>query len=355
MISKSMLRSLAVWMWATGGALSLPSVALGQTSAERANARAAAESGAAAFDQGRYSDALDLFTRAEKLFHAPPHLLYIARANVKLGRLVDAHEAYVNVVREELAANAPQVFRSARADAQTELAQLKPRIPKVSILVHSGAGGNANVADLRVTMDGKPVQSALIGIPQLVDPGQHEFTAVAPGMTEAKVSLTLAEGVEEKAVLELKPAAGTASATAATAATNTTTAVAPAERPAETPSSGGMSGQRVGAYAAFGVGAVGLGLGTVFFFTAKKAQDDSDTAVRACRPNCTQADRARVDKLDSTAGSRRTVSTVGFIAGGVGVVTGVTLLLLDRKPAPAQAAVVRPWIGVGTVGVDGRF
>jgi hypothetical protein len=37
---------------------------------------------------GTLPDALDLFSRAESIIHAPPHLLYIARAHDKLGKLV---------------------------------------------------------------------------------------------------------------------------------------------------------------------------------------------------------------------------------------------------------------------------
>ena len=59
-----------------------------QTNSERAGARAAAGEGLKAFNEGRHAEAIDLFTRAESLVHAPPHLLYIARANEKLGWLV---------------------------------------------------------------------------------------------------------------------------------------------------------------------------------------------------------------------------------------------------------------------------
>jgi len=52
----------------------------------RAAARSAAVAGATAMNEGRFAEAADLFTRAEALVHAPTHLLYLARTQVKLGR-----------------------------------------------------------------------------------------------------------------------------------------------------------------------------------------------------------------------------------------------------------------------------
>src|SRR6187399_2839785 len=84
--------------------VSSPCVAHAETTdRDRAAARSAADAGADAFDQQRYADAVELFGRAEKLVHATPHLLFIARSLVKLGRLVEAHETYLKIQREKLA------------------------------------------------------------------------------------------------------------------------------------------------------------------------------------------------------------------------------------------------------------
>ncbi|HEX9621815.1 MAG TPA: tetratricopeptide repeat protein, partial [Polyangiaceae bacterium] len=86
-----------------------------------AGARAAATEGAKAFQEGRWQDAVDLFTRAESLVHAPPHLLFLARAQVKLGRLVAARELYNKILREPLAGDAPPAFLTAREAAEAEI------------------------------------------------------------------------------------------------------------------------------------------------------------------------------------------------------------------------------------------
>jgi len=51
-----------------------------------------------------------------------------------------------------------------------------------------------------------------------------------------------------------------------------------------------------------------------------------------------------------------TVSTVGFIVGGVGVATGTILLLTGSKEsAPPTQATWSPFLGVASAGVRGTF
>src|SRR5689334_21165790 len=97
--------ALSLCMWT--------SAAHAQTDEQRAGARSLATEGASAFKDGRYKEAVDLFTKAESLMHAPPHLLYLARAHVKLGQYVKAREAYLRITKEQLGGNAPQAFRDA--------------------------------------------------------------------------------------------------------------------------------------------------------------------------------------------------------------------------------------------------
>src|SRR3954466_13075470 len=93
------------------------SPAFAQSDQERAGARSAATEGAQAFRDHNWSQAADLFMRAESLVHAPPHLLYLARAEANLGHLVKAQEAYRKILHEKLEASSPAVFREAQRDA----------------------------------------------------------------------------------------------------------------------------------------------------------------------------------------------------------------------------------------------
>src|SRR6478609_7783916 len=162
------------WRW-SASAVVLATIALAGTparaegdDARRASARELATDGAKAYDEGRWADTVDRFTRAEALYHAPPHLLYIARASAKLGKLVQAHETYVKITREELPKSAPKAFVDAQRAAVTEQAGLEPRRAQVTIVVEVDGATKATV-----TMDGVDVPPALIGVAHSADPGSH--------------------------------------------------------------------------------------------------------------------------------------------------------------------------------------
>src|SRR6478752_9015052 len=132
-----------------------------QTKEQKAGARAAADAGGDAFDAGKYAEAADLFERAERLMHAPPHLLYAARSHVKLGQLVEARELYLTLTREHLPANAPRAFRDAQQLGEKELAAVEPRLAYASVVVQGGAGAS----NVKVTRNGEPVPAELLGVP----------------------------------------------------------------------------------------------------------------------------------------------------------------------------------------------
>lgn len=148
-----------------------------QTDEQRASARALATEGAAAFNEGRFKESADLFARAESVMHAPPHLLFLARSYAKNGQVVKARETYIKIVKEQLPPSAPQAFRDAQTSAQDELRTVEPKIAKLTIQLT----GAEDAKDLAVSIDGVPIPSVMIGIPQPVDPGEHKVSAIATG------------------------------------------------------------------------------------------------------------------------------------------------------------------------------
>jgi hypothetical protein len=350
------LRACALTLYATCGVTSLSTPALGQTDEERAGARAAATEGANAFSEGRYADAIDLFSRAESIIHAPPHLLYIARAQEKLGKLVKAREVYLKLTRETLAPGAPKQFRDAQEAAQKELAALEPRLPYVSVVVQ-GAGP----LPVTVTMDGLKVPQALVGVPRPVDPGEHRFQAFAEGMETNLSSVTVREGARETVVLTLQQA----SATSPAPGTETVATTAPAsasntgEPPADSAStSSGTNGMRIGSYAALGVGVVGLAVGTIFTLQAAGKRSDWEELCTGPGGACPPEKKDEISGLRDDEKSASTIGMVGFIVGGVGIATGVTLFLLSGSSDSSKTAGaprLRPWLGVGSAGLDGTF
>jgi hypothetical protein len=111
---------------------------------------------------------------------------------------------------------------------------------------------------------------------------------------------------------------------------------------------------------------VGLGVGTIFGPSAKSKYKESDDVLNdpANQSNCPPGGACELyaqafderTKLIEDGDSAKTLSLVGFIAGGVGVAAGVTLFIVSsgKKEQPA-AATVEPYVGVGALGVRGSF
>lgn len=321
-----------------------------QTDEERAGARAAAMEGVRAFQDQRWTEAIDYFNKAESLIHAPTHLLYLARAYTQTGQLVKAREAYVKLVKEQLPPNAPQAFQDAQRDGAGELAAIEKRLPSVRVLVQ-GASNNVTA-----TQDEVPFPSVLIGVPRPVDPGKYAFRAFAPGLASDTVTVDLAEGQREVVTLVLKP-----SNEAVVGAANGTDAGAPQaplhrDEGASSPArpGGGSSAMTLGGYVGLGVGVLGLGAGTVFAIVSHGKRADGD---ELCPGGlCRVSDKSELEALDSQASLMGQLAIAGFAVGAAGVATGVTLLLLGREtPSPAKVGSVTPWVGYGSAGVAGTF
>jgi hypothetical protein len=317
------------------------STASAQTDEARASARAAATQGLHALQEGRYKDALDLCTRAESLMHAPTHLLLIARAQTKLGHLVEAQEAYIKIVREHLAPSAPRAFVEAQATASDEQAALAPRVPTLKVDVEG-----ASASDVQITLDSAPFPSALIGIASPVNPGTHTLAVASGSATAEPVTVTVAEGAKQNVTLALK-----ASAVAETPAQPT---AAPAPEVAPEPPPPAHSGLAVAGWVGVGVGVVGLVAGTVF--VVKNHSDRNDANALCGTSGCPESKRSEISSFDSDADTAATLSLVSYGVGAAGLVTGAVLLWVSHgKPAAPQSGQVIPWFGRRAMGVRVTF
>ncbi len=329
-----------------------PLSALAQTDLERAAAREAANAGRVQFDAGRYNEAIDSFTRAQQLVAAPPHLLYLARAQAKLGKLVEAHENYLKITRETLPPKAPKAFIEAETAAEREIEALEARLPSVTIAVQG-----APAADVSVQMDGANLSSAMVGIPLPVDPGQHVFAARAASAQSAPVTINVAEGGKETVMLTLR-ASAPASKRQPRAGTSSSLTSEPVAGDAGHSSGSGL---RVGSYVAFGVGAVGLGVGIYFLAKSSSSRNHSDELFASCDAmagGCLEAQQDEIESSDDDADHQRNLGVGALVVGGVGVATGVTLLILSSGHSAAarnDAPHVTPMIGFNSLGLSGIF
>jgi hypothetical protein len=332
-----------------------PSVVRAQTDHDRAAARSAANAGADAFEQGHYDRSLELFSRAEQLVHAPPHLLFMARSLAKLGRVVEAREEYFKIVNEQLPATAPKAFKAAHEQAELEIGAADARIAYVTVTIRGG-----DATKVALSIDGRDVPAAEQGIPLPMDPGTHVFSAHVEQTRSDEKKVTLRDGAKESVELSLPgppvKGVGTPSAKAASGSQ------VPASDLQPEAADGGGSGstKRILAYAALGVGAVGVGVGTYFLFDSLKWRHRADQ-IYECNTtaSCTANDKALVAHYDHESNVPRTRAIVAYAVGAVGIATGVVLLVRHDASAPANGTgllgELRVAAGFKSLSVSGRF
>lgn len=335
----SIRRSLAALLFVAALA---PGAALAQTPEDIATARQLMLDGYAAIDAKDFTKAVDLFKRADALYHAPTISLGLARAYAALGKLVAAQEAYSKTAHETVPANASAAFTKAVADAQAELGVISPRVPGVVINVKGPA-------DAKVTLDGNPVPNAALGVRRAVDPGTHVIKVSAPGHFAGEAKVTVAEGKVETVTVEIKPDPNAPKGPVAPPPPPDKGGRAeppppPAPPPSTLPKTLGFVG--------LGVGGAGLILGAV---TGGLALSKHSALVTACGADghCAPSQKAALESDVSAYKTMGTLSTAGFIAGGALAVTGVVLLV--TAPKAQKTGSITPLIGPGFFGAQGTF
>ena len=321
-----------------------PAVVSAQVSdADKATARALAQQGQDAFERHDFATAADRFKRAGELVHAPTLVLGLARAQVGLGKWVAAHETYNRVARETLPATAPPAFTRAIADAARELASLEPRIPTVTIVVEGAPSA-------KVTLDGAPVPSAVLGVGRMVDPGAHTVRAEADGFAPAQSVFTAVERNNQKVTLRLERVAG---AVPAVAPPPPGAAPSPGAGPPPTPlspspSSSGPTRKLLG-FVGLGVGGAGLVVGAV---AGGVAVSKHASLQKVCPGGaCPASQASNLDGYHVVSA----LSTAGFVAGGVLAAAGVVLVVTAPRSTEPSSAGVAPVIGAGRIGLRGWF
>jgi hypothetical protein len=180
-----------------GGALLCPRAAEAQqvSEADRQGARDLWQQGYQLQQAGQYAEALDKFTRAQAVFSAPTNLLHMAECQAQLGLLVESAETYRGLINLALPANAPPAFSAAQTQGKAELQQVEARIPKVVVQVTP-----PNLPGLSVTIDGQPMNVALVGVERPIDPGPHKILVGAPGYARLEGAVTIKEKEPPKVI-----------------------------------------------------------------------------------------------------------------------------------------------------------
>lgn len=254
----------------------------------RIAARTLANEAANAYARGDYARAHELCDRAYEIVPAPTIALLNARSLVRLARWVEAIELYNRVTSEPLEPDAPEAFRRAVREADAELAALKPRVPRLKVVLN----GFARPAEVSVSLDDRSVRSALHGVWVFADPRVHSLRVHSEGTNATVTELTLREG--ESRVITVEP-------------------------------SGGAQADPLRSWGFVGLGLAGTGL-ALGVITGAMAMDARRDALRDC-PNqrCEEGSRG-ADALERFR-TYRAVSTVGYAVGAVAGAAGGLILL----------------------------
>lgn len=334
------------------------SVATGHLSAEpvtpegKSAAREWARKGTKEYADGDFAAAITSLTKAESLFHATTHVLYLARCHEKVLHLADARELYLSLIHEQVTDSMSAAMREAQAAAAEELRALEPRVPYVTLLLEGGDAEGVEVTD-----NGQRLPPAAIGIRRPVNPGKHQFIASGSGV-RGELTVTIAESENITSTLKLEPHAE--AVPSAPLARPSTVAPKPTGKTAES------GGDRVMLYTGIGVGTLGVaGLvtGTVLLVSAGGKHDDRSALARDCSTAngtlwCSADQAERIERLQDDEQTARTASCWSFAIGGVALAAGGTLVLFDilGQPSPQKSGRrVVPYASPQSVGFRGIF
>ncbi len=327
----------------------------------------------AAPDASQIALATQLFDDAEKLMRAEqaseacPKYAESQRLDPQLGTLLHLGACYARVGKtasawasfKDAADLAARKHDEREATARQYLVDLEPRLSRLSIEVAMDAP-----ASIEVKRDGEPYGRAAWGSPMPIDPGPHVITASCSGFKDWQTTIDVPAGASTARVsvprlepLVVQPVPTLASpnpippnAYAATPAPSAGTAQvspAPTPQPAVDRTGSDSSEQTLG-WVFLGIGGVGLAVGAIsgaLVLSERSTLDNSGACVgRVCA-------NSQHDTLN-TFKTARTVSSVGFIVGGLATVSGVTLLLTAPK---SQSTAISAWVGPVSAGLRGRF
>ncbi len=278
---------------------------------------------------GKYADACPKFEESQKLDPALGTQFDLADCFEHTGKKGSARRLFTEVADAAKAAGKSEREKSARERA----AALDAVAPRLTIAVAPWA------ADVRldINVDGAAFPATSWNHPQPLDAGKHTVAASAPGKKPFEAQVVLQDGKSSEVKipeLESEP-------------------VAPAPlvvtKPDDKVDQGG--GQRRTAVIAGGVGVVGLvvGAGAGVLSLMKHGQAKGKCPSYSACPD----PQGRSDW--NTATDAGTVSTIGFIAGGVGLAAGAVLYFTAPKTNSSASTStgwwVMPSVGPGSAGI----
>lgn len=311
--------------------LSIASLVTSTASADSAGDKAAAE---ALFDEGvrllkagKVTQACKKLERSQAVDPGIGTLLYLGECYKKAGRTASAWAIF-----REAASKAEAVGEEERAEAGTKRAdELESKLSRVLFSVDPA---NLQIEGFRVLQNGTELNRALWGSAVPLDPGALRVEASAPGYESLQLTIEVTRGPSEQELLiaALTPLPEgkddeVSSQVLGARDHNEEEEVEDIERP--------LSGRRTAGLVLGGTGLVGLAMGGVFGVLALVNENEAN---KVCTGSTCAAGSDGVAHSDRAV-TFGTVSTVGFVAGGVLLATGAVLYF--TAPSTGQTAKIQ--------------
>ncbi len=293
----------------------------GPSRADIVEARKLVYQGQKAEKANSWQDARTAYDQSIQRNDTPLARIRLAHVEEHLGHLLEAVEQY-RVVAGLKTATYVQKYQ-----AKTAIKRIEARIPRLTVEVPPGFSGS-------VRIDDNDLPASSYGTAIEVNPGTRIVTARAAGFRPFERSVVMAEASQQTLSLELEAMP----------------ARAPAAAHHVEADSSSSSGRKTWGYLTVVVGGAGVVVGTAFGLAARSTRHELDGE---CLNNiCSESQRSTYDRGKMQAD----VSTVGFVVGAVGLGVGSYLLLTGpSEPEKQSRAHVAPLVGLGRVGLEGRF
>ncbi len=284
------------------------------------------------YDAEQFADALQRFRSADAIMKVPSTRLWVARAEQKLGRWVEARATYQSLLdMPERKPSEPEAFVTAREEAKQKLAELDDLLPQLTLEL---VGASATEVEVRV---GDEVWGAdKLGVAVQLNPGRYDIQARTKDGQSQLPSQTVELGQEARQTLRL-------AFPARSSAVPTPGANPPPPKPAPTDSAEGFQVSPV-AWVGFAVGGAGLIVGSVFGGLALSDSSELDCPDDLCP-------REQEDLFNRTQTFSH-VSTAGFVVAGVGLALGVIGLTVLSGPEESDVGLT---LTPGGAWVTGAF
>jgi hypothetical protein len=328
-VAGSWLRRIAIFNGAAlvACAVSVTAGAVEPTAGDRETSRSLGTQGVRALAAHDYTAAERACGGAYALVKAPSVGTCWAQALEGLGQLVEARDVFVEVIHLPTRPEEPAIFTSARNVARTEADALGKRIPTVTLAI----SGPPETTPLRVAIDGALVKSETARLPRKVNPGAHTLSISATGFEPLTAQVTIAEGEDRRLEIPLRPSnRGREPSDLAQSA--------PTQEPRSTTSGGSLP---LPAVVAGGAGLAGLVVGVVAGVAGSAKHSALSNECNASRGTCPPSAASDLDAFHTL----RTVSTVGYVVGGLGLVAGGVLFFAmptSRESPTATGLFVGP-------------